>query len=85
VSIRVANAHAENAVAIDHCHDFVVRGDHRFALSRQESHHAVAIPKAAKRQLADHAWVAKQAIILNNPAQLGIDTAEMINPDRGIC
>lgn len=59
MGIRVGNTHAENAVAIDHCHDFVVRGDDRSALRRQKSHHAAAIPKAAKRQLADHGRVAK--------------------------
>ncbi len=68
VGIRVANPHAENAVAIDHCHDFVMRGGHRFALSRQESYHAAAIPKAAKSQLSDHARMAKQTIVFNNPA-----------------
>lgn len=59
MGIRVANAYAENAMSVDHCHDFVVRGDDRSALSRQESHHAAAIPQAAKSQLADHARVAK--------------------------
>jgi hypothetical protein len=24
VGIRVGNAHAENAMSVDHCHDFVV-------------------------------------------------------------
>jgi hypothetical protein len=59
VGIRVANAHAENAMSVDHHHDFVVRGDYRSALSRQESHHVTAIPKAAKSQFADHARMAK--------------------------
>ncbi|MDR6635685.1 hypothetical protein J2X72_004499 [Phyllobacterium sp. 1468] len=59
MSIGVANADAEKTVAIDHCHDFVVRGDDRRTLRRQKSDHAAAIPKAAKRQLTDHGWVAK--------------------------
>ncbi|MBB4438156.1 hypothetical protein M2310_001648 [Rhizobium leguminosarum] len=37
VGIRVADIHAENAMSIDHCHDFVMRGDDRFALGRKES------------------------------------------------
>ncbi|MBB6488474.1 hypothetical protein GGD46_005790 [Rhizobium lusitanum] len=59
VSIRVANAHAENTMSIDHYHDFVMCRDDSRALSRQESYHVTAIPKAAKSQLADHAWMAK--------------------------
>ncbi|MGZ2408113.1 hypothetical protein ACVIKO_005434 [Rhizobium ruizarguesonis] len=57
VGIRVANAHAENAMSIDHCHDFVMRGDDRFALSRKESQDAAAIPQTAKSQFADDARV----------------------------
>jgi hypothetical protein len=37
VGIRVANTHAENAMSIDHCHDFVMRGDDCFALGRKKS------------------------------------------------
>ncbi len=33
MGISVANIHAENAVSIDHRHDFVVRGDNSSALS----------------------------------------------------
>jgi hypothetical protein len=36
VGIRVGNAYAENAMSVDHCHDFVVRGDDRSALSGKE-------------------------------------------------
>jgi hypothetical protein len=68
MDIRIANTHAENAVAIDHCHDFVVRSDNRCALSRQKGYDAAAISKAAERQFADYSWVAKQAIVLDNPA-----------------
>ncbi len=59
MGIRIANAHAENSITVDHGHDFVVRGDNGSALSRQEGHCAASIPKAAKSQLADHAWMAK--------------------------
>ncbi|MBB3423996.1 hypothetical protein FHT85_000970 [Rhizobium sp. BK312] len=59
MGIRVANARAENAMAIDHRHDFVVRGHDRYALSRQKSYYAAAIATAAKRQLTNHARVAK--------------------------
>jgi hypothetical protein len=55
-------------MSVDHCHDFVVRGDDRSALSGKESYHAAAIPQAAKSQFADHARVAKQSIVFNNPA-----------------
>jgi hypothetical protein len=68
VGIRVADAHAENAMSVDYCHDFVVRGDDRSALSGKESYHAAAIPQAAKSQFADHARVAEQSIVFNNPA-----------------
>ena len=68
VSIRVVDAHTEDIMSVDHHHDFVMRGDDRSALSRQESYHVVTIPKAAKSQLADHAWMAKQSIVFNNPA-----------------
>jgi hypothetical protein len=70
-SIRAAaNTHTENAVTIDHCHDFVVRGDGRSALRRQKSGYTAAIPKAAKRQFNDHGRVAKHgAQIL--PTELG--------------
>ncbi|MBB3428341.1 hypothetical protein FHT85_005366 [Rhizobium sp. BK312] len=59
MGIRVANARAENAMAIDHRHDFVVRGHDRYALSRQKSYYAAVIATAAKRQLTNHARVAK--------------------------
>ncbi|MNW14949.1 hypothetical protein D3C71_2133140 [compost metagenome] len=59
MGISVANAHAENAVAIDHRHDFVVCCDERFALSGQERYHAPAIPKPAKRQFANHSRMAE--------------------------
>jgi len=59
VSVRVANAHTENTMSIDHYHDFVMCRDDSGALGRQESYHVTAIPKAAKSQLADHAWMAK--------------------------
>ncbi|OJY65555.1 MAG: hypothetical protein BGP09_21550 [Rhizobium sp. 60-20] len=59
MGICVANAHAEDAESIDHRHDFVVRGDNSSALSYQKSNNAAAVPKAAKRQLADHARMAK--------------------------
>ncbi|MBB2792683.1 UNVERIFIED_ORG: hypothetical protein GGD58_001530 [Rhizobium pisi] len=58
MGICVANAHAENGVAIDHHHDFVVRRDERLALGRQESYHVTAIPKAAKCELSDHSRMA---------------------------
>ncbi|NRP74944.1 hypothetical protein ILFOPFJJ_05867 [Ensifer psoraleae] len=48
MGICVADAHTENRAAINHHHDFVVRSDERFTLSRQESYHATVIPKAAK-------------------------------------
>ena len=68
MGIRVANARAENAMAIDHRHDFVVRGHDRYALSRQKSYYAAVI---AKRQLTNHARVAKwrsSSIILRSSA-----------------
>jgi hypothetical protein len=46
-------------MSIDHCHDFVMRGDDRFALSRKESQDAAAIPQTAKSQFADDARVTK--------------------------
>ncbi|MBB2833091.1 UNVERIFIED_ORG: hypothetical protein GGD51_003238 [Rhizobium esperanzae] len=58
MGICVADAHAENGVAIDHHHDFVVRRDERLALGRQESYDVTAIPKAAKCELSDHGWMA---------------------------
>ncbi|SCB37105.1 hypothetical protein GA0061101_109165 [Rhizobium lusitanum] len=84
VSIRVANAHTENTMSIDHYHDFVMCCDDCTALGRQESYHVTAIPKAAKSQLADHARMAEQSIIFNNPAQLRVSRSEMINPDRSV-
>ncbi|MBP2490159.1 hypothetical protein JOH50_005955 [Rhizobium leguminosarum] len=33
----MGNAYAENAMSVDHCHDFVVRGGDRSALSGKES------------------------------------------------
>ncbi|MBB5575713.1 hypothetical protein GGD50_004348 [Rhizobium paranaense] len=37
MGICIADAHTENAMAINHCHHFVVRCDERLALGRQES------------------------------------------------
>jgi hypothetical protein len=68
MGIYVANTHAENAVSIDHRHDFVVRGDNSSALSYQKSNDAAAVPKAAKRQLADHARMAKKSIVFDYPS-----------------
>ncbi len=59
MGICVADTHAENAVSIDHRHDFVVGGDNSSALSCQKSNDTAAIPKAAKSQLANHARMAK--------------------------
>ncbi len=59
MGISVANTHAENAVSIDHRHDFVVRGDNSSALSCQKSNDIAAIPKAAKSQFPNHARMAK--------------------------
>jgi len=84
VGIRVANAHTENGVAINHHHDFVVRCDERFTLSRQESYHATPVPKAAKCQFTNHGRMAEEMIVLNNPTQLRIAMSKMINPDGGI-
>ena len=83
MGIGVANAHAEDAVSIDH--DFVVRCDDRAALGHQKRNHTNAISQAAKHHFADYDRVAKQTILFNNPSQLGVAMAEMINPDRGIC
>lgn len=58
MGICIANAHTENGVAINHHHNFVVGRDERFALGRQESYHATAIPKAAKCELSDYGWMA---------------------------
>jgi hypothetical protein len=71
-------------MSIDHYHDFVMCCDDCTALGRQESYHVTAIPKAAKSQLADHARMAEQSIIFNNPAQLRVSRSEMINPDRSV-
>lgn len=84
MGIRVANAHTENGVAINHHHDFVVRCDERFTLSRQESYHATPVPKAAKCQFTNHGRMAEEMIVLNNPTQLRIAMSKMINPDGGI-
>lgn len=81
MGIGVADAHAKNSVAIYHHHDFIVRCDERFALSRQECYHAGTIPKAAKCELSDHGRMAEETIFLNNLTQLGIGMPEMINPD----
>ncbi|OCI90971.1 hypothetical protein A6U85_25445 [Agrobacterium sp. 13-626] len=59
MGIRVTNAHAENAMSVDHYHDLIMRGDDCAALGRQESYNVVAISKAAKSQFADHARMAK--------------------------
>ncbi|TCR98711.1 hypothetical protein EV281_108101 [Rhizobium sp. BK418] len=66
--ISVANTHAENAVSIDHHHDFVVRGDNSSALSCKKSNDTAAISKAAKSQLSDHARMAKQSIVFDYPS-----------------
>ncbi len=59
MGISVDNTHAENAVSIDHRHDFVVRGDNSSALSCQKRNDTAAIPKVAKSQFANHARMAK--------------------------
>ncbi|NRP70990.1 hypothetical protein ILFOPFJJ_01872 [Ensifer psoraleae] len=70
MGICVANAHTENGVAINHGHDFVVRCDERFSLSRQESYHAATIPKTAKCEFSNHGRMAEETIVLDNPTQL---------------
>ena len=84
MGIGVTNAHAENAMALDHDHNFVVRCNDRAALGHQKGNHTNAISQAAKRQLADYDRVAKQTVLFNNPSQLCVAMAKMVNPDRGI-
>jgi hypothetical protein len=47
VRILVTDAHAENAVSVDHAMTLSCVATARFALIRQASHHVAAIPKAA--------------------------------------
>lgn len=84
MGICVANAHAKNGVAINHRHDFVMRCDERFPLSRQEGYHTTTIPKAAQREFSNHGRMAEKTIVLNNPTQLCIGMSEMINPDGSV-
>jgi hypothetical protein len=52
MGVGVADAHAENAVLLDHDHDFIMRRDDSLALVRQKSQYLCSTCQAAERLFA---------------------------------
>lgn len=53
-------------------------------VAAKKSDDPAAISEAAEGQFADYGWVAKQTVLLDNRAPLGIALTKIINPDGGV-